>query len=490
MSMRQGPLQEWTLGPLVVKEEPLDFVEEEEEISKGHGERFRDTQQSINGEVAVPDDWNGTQLTMKNFLLGGNDPVETFRAGLLPRETKGILQVKPERPEEIRESNREHRTEPRTGCQESGELREDLGASCSDPTPVDTEGGQASFSLCGRWYHPKSGLVFEHSGEEHSEGFPWGEQGPLQEWTLGPLVVKEEPLDFVEEEEEEISKGHAERFRFTQQSINGEVAVPGGSFCPQLSLVTYPVKKEEPFLPDPVQGLRPPGQDSDDWNGTQLKMKNFLLGGNDPVETFRAGLLPRETKGILQVKPERPEEIPIPPQWIQREDRPHFPSVAGGTIPSQDLFLSTVEKSTVKASHGGNRNTSRFVQQDFLANKTVKTIATLNCVLIGGGTCNNFRPDPIWGGGADLEAYLEGKGTIWAQNGSLKPLQGLFPSLRCLGDPKDGLLDHPCSTHLQWTTPQGCRKAFPGSLRLEVVVPVILNMVHLSVPKRVWQKNG
>ncbi|XP_066471481.1 zinc finger protein 271-like [Tiliqua scincoides] len=49
-------------------------------------------------------------------------------------------------------------------------------------------------------------------------------QEPLQEWTVGPLDVKEEPLDMVQGG---ISKEQAERFRDTQQNVNGEVAMPG-----------------------------------------------------------------------------------------------------------------------------------------------------------------------------------------------------------------------------------------------------------------------
>lgn len=51
-SLLQEPLQEWAFGPLVVKEEPLDM--EQEEISKEPMERFRDVQQNIDEEVAVP----------------------------------------------------------------------------------------------------------------------------------------------------------------------------------------------------------------------------------------------------------------------------------------------------------------------------------------------------------------------------------------------------------------------------------------------------
>ncbi|KAJ6652674.1 hypothetical protein lerEdw1_011196, partial [Lerista edwardsae] len=47
---------------------------------------------------------------------------------------------------------------------------------------------------------------------------------PLQEWPLGPLDVKEEPLDVVQGE---IPKEHAEIFRAAQQNVDGEVAVPG-----------------------------------------------------------------------------------------------------------------------------------------------------------------------------------------------------------------------------------------------------------------------
>ncbi|KAJ6652083.1 hypothetical protein lerEdw1_013498, partial [Lerista edwardsae] len=42
------------------------------------------------------------------------------------------------------------------------------------------------------------------------------------------MVVKEESLNFVEGES---SNGHAERFRDTQQDIDGEVAMPGAGFA-------------------------------------------------------------------------------------------------------------------------------------------------------------------------------------------------------------------------------------------------------------------
>lgn len=50
-SLVQDPLQEWVLGPLDVKEEPLDMVQEE--INQ-QAERFMDAQQNINGKITVP----------------------------------------------------------------------------------------------------------------------------------------------------------------------------------------------------------------------------------------------------------------------------------------------------------------------------------------------------------------------------------------------------------------------------------------------------
>ncbi|KAJ6652672.1 hypothetical protein lerEdw1_011194, partial [Lerista edwardsae] len=59
------PLQEWALGPLAVKEEPLNVVQGE--ISKGHAKGF--TQQNVDGEVDVP----GIEVTCPTLLLPGED---------------------------------------------------------------------------------------------------------------------------------------------------------------------------------------------------------------------------------------------------------------------------------------------------------------------------------------------------------------------------------------------------------------------------------
>ncbi|KAJ6652675.1 hypothetical protein lerEdw1_011197, partial [Lerista edwardsae] len=238
----QEPLPEWTLGPLVVKEEPLDFVEEEEEeISKGHAERFRDTQQDINEDVPVPgsgtacptsllppesqdvaeaeltkipgvqvdqvaspgmtgaplgvveqapvqsvqqttfwkvlqedgekvdslDDGTGTQLKVKNSQVGGHEPVEA------PRRGRGRTQEKVPGTGEMEESceaNRRQGTEPRTGCQESGELPEGLGAACTNPSLEDT--AMESLQLAEET-QPQSQLEkhrSSHREEKHHDG--------------------------------------------------------------------------------------------------------------------------------------------------------------------------------------------------------------------------------------------------------------------------------------------------------------------------------
>ncbi|XP_066469251.1 zinc finger protein 165-like [Tiliqua scincoides] len=259
--MWQEPLQEWALGPLDVKEEPLDMVQGE--ISNEQAEIFRNTQQNVSGEVAVPgtgitrptlllppedqnmdeaeqskalgaqvdqvmnpsktggtlhmveqtpmqssqqtmfwqvlqedgdnvdsmvkkektffldpvesqrirgqdsDDGKRTQLKVKNPQLGGNEPLETPRRGR--GRTQEKVPVTTEVKEERCESNSRQGMEPYMGCKESSDLTEGLGASCSTPTPMNTEGGKALFSKYGRRYRPKSGLVSEHSGEQCTE---------------------------------------------------------------------------------------------------------------------------------------------------------------------------------------------------------------------------------------------------------------------------------------------------------------------------------
>ncbi|XP_066469252.1 zinc finger protein 845-like [Tiliqua scincoides] len=247
----QEPLQDWAVGPLDVKEEPLDMVQGG--ICKEQTERFRDIQQNTDGEVAVPGtgiarstlllppedqdmaeqvelnkalgvqveqamnsqkmglplhvveqtpvqpsqqtifwkvlqeggenvdslgDGKRTQLKVNNSHLGGSDPVETPRRG--PGRTQEKVLVTPEVKEERCEASREQGTEPLMGCKESDELTQGLGAACSNPSPVDSEGGKASFFKYDRMYHllvpSRTGLVFEHTVEECSDSPPLGEK--------------------------------------------------------------------------------------------------------------------------------------------------------------------------------------------------------------------------------------------------------------------------------------------------------------------------
>ncbi|KAJ6652084.1 hypothetical protein lerEdw1_013499, partial [Lerista edwardsae] len=199
---------------------------------------------------------NQTQLKVKNSQLGGNEPMETPRLG------RGTTQEKVPGTAEVQEgrceSNSRQATEPHMGCMEFVRF----------------------FLLL---------------------------QEPLQEWPLGPLDIKEEPLDVVQGE---IPPKQAERCRGTQRPVDGEVAVAEGqdlaeaelskalgvqveqvmnplhmaeqtsvqarqqttfwkvlqkdggnvtalegSLEPQLDIAPHPVKKEETDLPDPVQSL-------------------------------------------------------------------------------------------------------------------------------------------------------------------------------------------------------------------------------------------
>ncbi|KAJ6651725.1 hypothetical protein lerEdw1_020677, partial [Lerista edwardsae] len=94
------------------------------------------------------DDGKGNQLKVKNAQLGGNEPMETARSGL--GKTQGNVPVTPEMTDEICEINSRQEIEPVTRCRESCELTEDLGASCSSSSPVNTAGGKALFSKYGR----------------------------------------------------------------------------------------------------------------------------------------------------------------------------------------------------------------------------------------------------------------------------------------------------------------------------------------------------
>ncbi|KAJ6652085.1 hypothetical protein lerEdw1_013500, partial [Lerista edwardsae] len=413
-SLLQEPLQEWSVGPLEVREERLDVVQgevSEEEI-------FRGTQQDIDGEGAVQgiriahptsllppehldmiedelsevscvqveqgmnpsktggtlhmveqtpmqssqgitfwnvlqeedenvvslDDEKETQLKMKNSQIGGNEPEVTPRGG--QGRTPEKLLVTTEMQEERWKSNTIHGTVLSMGCEEFGEITEGLGAACSNPSPVDIEGEKASLSKYGRRYcpkfdeHPISQMeVKNYDGLKYEE--PLRDPLDVNPPFVGPLDVKQEPLYTMQGE---ISK--EEEFSDAQQNVDGEAAVPGtgptllhlpeGRDVAEAELTKIPgvqveqamnlrkmevpfhmaewtlmqssqqtafwkileedgenvdavVKKEETFLPDPVQSLRLPGQGSDVGKGTQLKVKNSQVGGNESVETLKRG---------------------------------------------------------------------------------------------------------------------------------------------------------------------------------------------------------
>ncbi|XP_066471521.1 zinc finger protein 397-like isoform X1 [Tiliqua scincoides] len=120
------------------------------------------------------DDGKRTRLKGKNSRLGGTKPVGTSRRG--GGRTQEDVPVTAEVQEEGCESNRERGTVPLGGCKESGKLPQCFGAACSNPSSVVMERKKASSSKCGRRNHPKSGLVFEHTGEECSEGPPLKEK--------------------------------------------------------------------------------------------------------------------------------------------------------------------------------------------------------------------------------------------------------------------------------------------------------------------------
>ncbi|XP_066469156.1 zinc finger and SCAN domain-containing protein 31-like [Tiliqua scincoides] len=99
------------------------------------------------------DDGKGNQLKVKNTQVGGNEPVETPRSG--QGKTHENVLVRAETMDERCESISRKGIEPHMGCKESGEITDSLGAACSNPCPVDAEGGKALFSKYGRRYCPK-----------------------------------------------------------------------------------------------------------------------------------------------------------------------------------------------------------------------------------------------------------------------------------------------------------------------------------------------
>ncbi|KAJ6652897.1 hypothetical protein lerEdw1_010555, partial [Lerista edwardsae] len=308
------------------------------------------------------DDVKGDQLKVRNAQLGGNEPVEIPRSG--QGKTQENVPVRAEIKDEICETNSGHGIEPVTGCRGSDELTKGLGLACSNPSPVDTEGGKTLFSKnerCSGGNSPFSSRIPPGRGlgllgaSYRLSSFVSKEPG--QEWAVSLLDANEERLDIVQGE---ISKEQAEIFKATQENIDGEVALQGLGIMnptsllspegqdrseaelteargthvdqvmnprkmglplymvestlmqsnqqttfwkvlledgekvdslerPQLGLALHPVKKEEPFLPDPVESWRFPGQDSDDGKGNQLKVKNDQLGGNEPMEAARGG---------------------------------------------------------------------------------------------------------------------------------------------------------------------------------------------------------
>ncbi|XP_066471490.1 zinc finger and SCAN domain-containing protein 12-like [Tiliqua scincoides] len=121
--------------------------------------------QRLPGQESESDDGTGTQLKVKNPLVGRNESHE------IPRTIAGNVPVTAE--ERFASTSRQG-TEPRMRCKESGKLQEGLGPAYNNPSPVDTEGEKASFSKYGRRYHSKSGLILEHSGEECNEDTPLG----------------------------------------------------------------------------------------------------------------------------------------------------------------------------------------------------------------------------------------------------------------------------------------------------------------------------
>ncbi|XP_066471531.1 zinc finger protein 397-like isoform X2 [Tiliqua scincoides] len=199
----QEPLQEWAVGPLDVKEEPLDMVQEE--ISKEHTEIFRDIQQNVDGEVAVP----GTGIVRP----------------LLPPEGQDMAEA---------------------------ELTKALGVQMEQVMNPSKTGGTLH----------------------------------MAEWT--PMQSSQQTRFWQVLQEDGENVDSLERF-----------------LSPRLHLDPPAVKKEETFLPDPVESLRLPGQEKDDGKRTQLRMKNSPTGGNEPEEIPRT--ISKDTQGNVLVPVEMRE---------------------------------------------------------------------------------------------------------------------------------------------------------------------------------------
>ncbi|KAJ6652678.1 hypothetical protein lerEdw1_011200 [Lerista edwardsae] len=120
------------------------------------------------------DDGKGIQVEMKNSQLGGNEPEKTL---VLSWERVPV----------------------------KAEIQEDRPVLAPTGRRRRKAGGKKKFRSLLRIHVP-------------------GVREPLQEWPLGPPDAREEPLEVVQGG---ICKGHAQRFRSTQQNVNGEVAVPG-----------------------------------------------------------------------------------------------------------------------------------------------------------------------------------------------------------------------------------------------------------------------
>ncbi|KAJ6652677.1 hypothetical protein lerEdw1_011199 [Lerista edwardsae] len=205
----QEPLQQWALGPLVVKEEPLDFVEGE--ISKEPAERFRDSREESldpqlglallpvkKEETFLPDPVQSLRLLAQDLgrWLEGNswlllvtcdESCVLYGSHLCffsPRNdgkgsqlTQEKVLVTAEMREERCESKNRQGTDPLMESKGSGLLAEGLGAAYNNPSPVDTEKEETSFSKnSGRNPSHKSDAIFEHSGAVCNEGPLWGEK--------------------------------------------------------------------------------------------------------------------------------------------------------------------------------------------------------------------------------------------------------------------------------------------------------------------------
>ncbi|KAJ6652671.1 hypothetical protein lerEdw1_011193, partial [Lerista edwardsae] len=338
--------QEWALGPLVVKEEPLDVVQGE--IPKEHAEIFKDTKQNIDLEVALP----GTGIACPTLLL----PLEGQNVAEAELTKIPGVQV-----DQVMNTSK-------TG----GTLHmvEQTLMHSNQQTMfwhVLQEDGENVDSL-ERFFTPHLDTVPHPVKRRCSFWIPWKVREsqarslvPLQEWAVDSLEAKEEAACIVHGE---VSKEHAEIFGDAQQNVNGEVSLPGiGIANPTLLLpiegqdmaeaeltkalgvqvdqvmnpsktggtlhmvqqtpmqsnqqttfwhvlqedaehVDSVVKKEETFLPDTVQNLRFPGQETDDGKGDRLK--NFLAGGNGPEEMPKTII--RENQGNVQMAAETQEE--------------------------------------------------------------------------------------------------------------------------------------------------------------------------------------